>query len=244
MNKANWLRREWDHDSRAAILNELSITLVHELHQPLSIIMSNAEMAQRSAGQGDLDAAQIGALMDDIIVANEYAAALLKRLRCKLNGDGMKPSVVKVNDLIASVLRLMRSNLAHRQVQVEFKQAEPCCAVLADRVALEQVLINLINNGCKAMDQLAPADRVLTITATLDGEWVVVQVADVGVGLPPDPSLMFAPFYTTSPQGLGIGLSIVTSIMASHDGYLQASAGQPKGAVFSMHLPAMEASRL
>lgn len=237
-SEATRQRIELEHLSRVATLNELSTTLAHELNQPLSIIMSNAEAAQQLLRRPDIDVAELVVIIDDIIVADEHAGAMIQRLRRMLSRGESVPNVVKVDELVASVLQLMRSELAHRHVRVDLNREANDGTALADRVALEQVLVNLITNACDAMIEVAPADRVLTITTARDGDWVVIHVADVGAGLGAEPTRLFEAFYTTKQDGLGMGLSISKSIMANHGGRLEANDNQPRGAVFSMYLPA------
>lgn len=234
-------RLEFERLASVVSLGELSTSLAHELNQPLTIIMSNAEVAQQLLSQDSPDFHQAREAIDDVIVANEHAASLIRRLRRMLGRGEAAQSEVAVKELIESVLQLMRVELTHRQVSVVLPQVDCGAVVMADRVALEQVMVNLISNACDAMSDLPPPERKLTISAVQEEGSVVIDVSDMGVGLPADPDVLFSPFHSSKPSGLGLGLAIAKSIVTSYDGELHATTNQAGGAVFSVRLPVMTA---
>jgi C4-dicarboxylate-specific signal transduction histidine kinase len=230
-------RFELEHLSRVAGLSELSGALAHELNQPLAIIMSNAEAAQRLLQHPVPDLPEIRAILDDIVAADDRAGEVIKRLRGLLKRAAPDRRPMSLDEVVRSVLRFMQVDLVRRGVTVELALDDLPHKVFADRVPIEQVLINLISNACDAMAANAPGDRVLRITSNaLDG-MAQVRIVDVGSGLPKQPDRVFDPFYTTKPEGLGLGLPISRSIIRAHGGRLWAAANADRGAVFQVCLP-------
>jgi PAS domain S-box-containing protein len=230
-------RMALEHMSRVAMLSELSGALAHELNQPLAIIMSNAEAAQLLLQQEEPDLAEIRAILQDIVAADERAGEVILRLRQLLKRGQARREVQSLNLVVEGVLRFMRADLVRRSVTVELDLAPELPAVALDRVPMEQVLINLVNNGCDAMAGNAPSERLLAIgTRCTDGR-VELAISDRGTGLPAAPARVFEPFYTTKPDGLGMGLPISRSIVAAHGGVLEASNNEGRGATFVLRLP-------
>lgn len=230
-------RMALEHLSRVATLTELSGALAHELNQPLAIIMSNAEAAQRLMARADVDLDEIKAILTDIVEADERAGQVIRRLRSMLQRGAPNPVLVALNELIQGVLQFMRADLVRRGVSVELDLAEALPQVLIDRVPVEQVLINVIGNAADAMAGNAPDDRRIQLTTIRDGAALCIRVSDCGAGLPVTPERVFEPFYTTKQQGLGMGLAISRSIIAAYGGTLSAAANDGRGATFSIFLP-------
>jgi C4-dicarboxylate-specific signal transduction histidine kinase len=226
-----------EHMSRVAMLSELSGALAHELNQPLAIIMSNAEAAQLLLQQGEPDLAEIRAILQDIVAADERAGEVILRLRQLLKRGQARREVQSLNLVVEGVLKFMRADLVRRSVTVELDLAPQLPAVALDRVPMEQVLINLVNNGCDAMAGNAPSERLLSIRTRCTDGLVELAISDRGTGLPAAPARVFEPFYTTKPEGLGMGLPISRSIIAAHGGVLEASNNQERGATFVLRLP-------
>ncbi len=232
-------RVEVEHMSRVATMSELSGTLAHELNQPLGIIMSNAEAAQRMLERDPVDVAELREIMSDIVQADERAGQVIERLRAMLRRRAPERQPVDVDGLVADVLRFMRADLARRGVAVETALDAAGARVHADRVSLEQVLVNVIANACDAMDGTAADRRVLTVASSVEAAGAVVRIADRGGGLPDPPERVFAPFYTTKSEGLGMGLAISRSIVAAHGGKLSAQRNAEGGATFLIAIPTM-----
>ncbi len=232
-------RVQLEHLSRVAVLSELSGTLAHELNQPLAIIMSNAEAAQRLLERPAPDLAEIRAILGDIVDADERAGAVIQRLRLLLKRGGPQRRPLSVNELVQGVLQFMRADLIRRGIGVETALAARLPQVSADRVALEQVLINLIGNASDAMAANPPGGRRLAIETGVDAGCVQVRIADNGSGLPAAPETVFEPFYTTKTEGLGMGLAISRSIVSNHGGRLWAEPNEGRGATFRLALPVM-----
>jgi two-component system sensor kinase FixL len=230
-------RNELAHLSRVNLLGELSSSMAHELNQPLTAILANAEAARLHLQAGHLDKVELGAILDDIIEADTRAGDVITSMRKMLRKESHATELLNVNDLVGEVLRLMRSDLLSRGAVVEYEPSPAAPATMADRVQLQQVLINLIVNGCDAMTDLPRGRRILRLrTEAVDGK-VRVVVSDRGSGIPPEMlNGIFKPFFSTKAHGLGLGLSVCSSILALHGGALRASNNSDGGATFSVEL--------
>lgn len=219
---------------RAAVLGELSGAFAHELVQPLTSILGNAEAAlqicSRIDGQTELEE-----ILCDIINDDVRAAEVIKRLRSMLSRGEIQRQAVDLNQVVRDVLVLANSDLITRNVAVSLLLEPRSAPVLADPVQLQQVLLNLIVNACEAMSGIPREDRRLTISARVidDGRAVECAVGDRGSGLASgDLERIFTPFFTTKKRGLGLGLTICRSIVEAHGGRLWAENAPDRGAIF------------
>jgi PAS domain S-box-containing protein len=238
-------RKEVTHLTRVAILGELSGSLAHELNQPLTAILSNAQAAQRLLARAPLDPAVVGEILEDIVTDDLRAGEVITRLRALLKKGEASFQPLDLNDVATEVLALARSELIERHVTVSTRLAPVLPSVLGDRVQLQQVMLNLVLNACEAMGSTSPVQRRLTVsTAADDNGLLLTSIADRGSGIPPDATdLLFEPFFTTKPQGLGLGLSICRSIIAAHGGRLWADRNSDGGATFTFALPVQNGER-
>ena len=234
-------RVELEHLSRVAALSEMSGTLAHELNQPLAIIMSNAEAAQALLERPVLDLDEIRAILDDIVAADARAGEVIKRLRRMLKREEPTRRPLSMNDVVQGVLEFMRAELIRRGIMLDTALADGLPDVRADRIAIEQVLVNLITNACDAMADNLPGDRSLSVVTAFEGGMVCARIVDAGTGLPAATDRVFDAFYTTKKGGLGMGLAISRSILAAHGGQLSAESNQERGATFTVCLPVAEA---
>ena len=230
-------RIELEHLSRVATVSELSGALAHELNQPLAIIMSNAEAAQLLLERPSPDLDEIRAILKDIVDADARAGEVIRRLRGMLKRSAPQRQPLSLNGLLQEVLQFMRTDLVRRGIAVETSFADGLQHVSADRVPIEQVLINVITNACDAMAANAAGDRTLKVATSADSTMACVRFEDVGSGLPAIPERVFDAFYTTKREGLGMGLAISRSIIAAHGGRLSAEPSAPRGAGFIVCLP-------
>jgi PAS domain S-box-containing protein len=228
------------HLTRVATLGELSGALAHELSQPLTSILSNAQAAQLLLAQEPVELGELREILRDIVDDDRRAGEVIGRLRALLRRGETPRQLLAVNELTTDVLRLAHSELIAHAVTVTTELAPGLPRVRGDRVALQQVLLNLIVNACDAMRPEPPEARRLTAITRLEGaDTVRVAIVDHGVGLPAaGAERVFEPFFTTKEQGLGLGLVICRTIVAAHGGRLWATGNGARGATFAFTLPA------
>jgi two-component system, LuxR family, sensor kinase FixL len=230
-------RNELAHLSRVTSVSELSGSLAHELNQPLGIILSNAQAAQELLQQNPPVVGEVSEILTDIVAADRRAAEIIQRLRSLLKRGEATLQALPLNDLIEEVLRLVNADLIGRGVTVIRGLAPDLPPVIGDRIQLQQLTLNLILNAADAMAGNAPGTRRLYIATARHDSTVLTSVRDEGIGLPPDVESLFQPFFTTKPQGLGLGLGICRTIITAHHGRLWAEPHPEHGAVFHFELP-------
>lgn len=228
------------HLARVAMLGELSGALAHELQQPLTSILCNAEAAQLLAGSAQFKIEELREILEDIAAEDKRAGQIIQRLRSLLVCGELHVQPLQVADVLRDVLALAHGALAERNVQVRSHIDDRVSAVLADRVELQQVFLNLILNACEAMKANAAGDRSIDIVIALDAENRAVRtsVIDCGVGIARDQlEHIFHPFFTTKKDGLGLGLGVCHSIIGAHKGRMWATNNSHRGAAFHFTLP-------
>jgi two-component system, LuxR family, sensor kinase FixL len=238
--EAQLQREELAHLSRVAIVSALSGSIAHELSQPLSSILMNAEAGQRYVSRPAPDPGKVGAIFAEIVSADCRAAEIIGRLRTMLRRGEVVLQPVNVHESLEELIRLTGSDLNARGVSVANVITGDLPPAMTDRVQLQQVLVNLLVNACDAMESNPPGDRNVTLTAFIAQSEMRIGVLDHGVGLPDDIETLFRPFYTTKASGLGIGLSICRTLVTSHGGRLWAERRAERGAAFYVALPLAE----
>jgi two-component system, LuxR family, sensor kinase FixL len=235
--EAQLQREELAHLSRVATVSALSGSIAHELNQPLTSILSNAQAGQRFMSRDAADVGEVRAIFADIVSADRQAIDIIERLRTMLRRGEVALQPVSVNESIEELLRLTRSDLITRGISVSNLAEATLPPAMTDRVQLQQVLLNLIVNACDAMASNPPGERNLTLTTVIAQEEMHIGVLDNGVGLPDDVETLFRPFHTTKAGGLGMGLSICRSLVTSQGGSLWAERRSGGGAAFYVALP-------
>ncbi len=232
-------RREVTHLTRVASLGELSGALAHELNQPLTAILSNAQAAQRILAKKVIDLPEVREILNDIVVDDNRASEVIRRLRVLFKKGEAQLQPTDVNEVTMEVLGLAHSELITHQVTGSYQLTPGLPPVQADRIQLQQVLLNLVVNACEAMGGTDPTARTLGVSTVLRDNGIVnIEITDRGSGVPRDAmDRLFEPFYTTKENGLGLGLSISRSIVASHGGRLWARNNPDRGATFVVELP-------
>lgn len=231
-------RSELAHLSRVTMLGELSGSLAHELNQPLTAILCNAQAAQRFLAQGASSIEEVREILADIVSEDQRAGEVIHRLRVLLKKGEVQHQALSLNDVVRDVLKLVRSDLVNRGVTVQVDLALNAPQVSGDRVELQQVLLNLVINACDAMAAVSQPERRLHICTELMEDAVCIRVADCGPGLPPDLlEHVFTPFYTTKLHGMGLGLAVCRTIISAHGGKLWAQSEPDAGATFHVTLP-------
>jgi PAS domain S-box-containing protein len=236
-------RQEVTHLMRVSVLGELSGAIAHEVNQPLTAILSNAQAALYLLGRDSPDLAEVRDALQDIVQEDNRAGEVIQRLRTLLKKGESRSEEVDVNELVDSTTTLLRSELIGRRTIVETDLATDLPVVWGDSVQLQQVLLNLIMNAMDAMASTPVAQRRINIyTRATPAGTVEVVVKDNGPGINPvDGKRLFVPFYTTKNHGLGLGLTICSTILQKHGGTMTLRNDDAGGAVagFSLPIPGM-----
>lgn len=222
--------------AKAATLAELSTALAHELNQPLSMILTNAEAAQALLAQDRPDLSEIREILADIVGADRRAADVIRQLRGLVQRGEPQREALSLGDAIHRVLHLLASEIDDHEITVDLNLAPDLPPVQADRVLMDQVLLNLLDNACTVLVDNPPGERRLSIVTRARGDEVLLEITENGPGVS-DPERVFDPFYSTKPGGLGIGLSIVRSIVRSHRGRVWMESAPGHGATVHVSLP-------
>jgi two-component system sensor kinase FixL len=237
--EAQQQRNELTHLSRVNLLGELSGSLAHELNQPLTAILSNAQAAQRFLTRDKPDLAEVRNILDDIVAEEKRAGDIIQRLRLLLKKGEIQRLPLDLNKVVYEVLRLLHSDLVNHSMAVNLDLDRKLLPVMGDRVQLQQVLLNLIMNANEAIASHNENNCKLFIrTEQIDDTKARLAVADQGSGIPSEYiDSIFEPFFTTKPHGMGLGLAICRSIITAHGGQLWAANNNPVGATFYFTLP-------
>ena len=226
------------HMNRNASATVYCAALVHELNQPLAAIMSNAEAAELFLKMDPPPLAEVAEILGDIRRDDLRASELIQRMRELLKKSEAAASTLNMNDIVANAVTLLTSEARMRKMALRQTCAPVALAVSADRIQLQQVLINLTLNGMDAMAGCGEGRRELEIvTRVADGRDAEVLVRDRGCGFDHDLGRVFESFFTTKPQGMGLGLSISAAIIAAHGGRVWAENNADGGATVGFRLP-------
>jgi C4-dicarboxylate-specific signal transduction histidine kinase len=222
--------------ARVTSLNALTASIAHEVNQPLTAVTNNANACRRLLAKRNLEPEILQQALDGIVADAARAGAVLARIRAFIKNAPVAKCEVDINDVIQEVLALAGHELQKNQVSVDCHLTETLPPVRADRVQLQQVLLNLFMNGVEAMSGAQP--RTLSVNSRTDESGnVLVAVGDSGTGFGSEVDRLFTPFFTTKGNGMGMGLPISRSLIENHGGRLWAAANSPHGAVFSFTLP-------
>jgi C4-dicarboxylate-specific signal transduction histidine kinase len=236
-------RNALQHLSRVSMLGQMSASIAHQLNQPLTAILANAEAAQQMLRQDPLDLEEVKQICDDIVSQDQRAAAVIRRLGALFKRGEMQIQPVDLNALLSESLDLLHANLITDHITVTTQLAEGLHSFDGDKVQLQQVLLNLIMNAADAMRDTPVVMRRLMIgTEAADAE-IRVRVRDHGPGIAPkDLKNIFEPFWSGKSAGMGIGLSICQSIVAAHHGSLTVANNPDGGATFFLIFPTLQAA--
>ena len=233
------LRSQLAHAMRVATAGELSGAFAHELRQPLTAILANAQAGIRLLTRNPTEVQQVREILEDIVQRDRHAADVIARVRSFLLEGDSRFDTVEVDAVVRDAISLSRSTVELLQVDVQAQICAGLPPVRGDPVQLLQVVLNLIVNACEAMISVPQRDRQLRLAVGRCDEHVEVTVADRGVGLPAGhEDRVFEPFFTTKPKRLGLGLAIGRSIAAAHGGRLWAENNPQQGATFHLALDA------
>ena len=234
-------REELAHSVRVSMMGELMASLAHELNQPLAAIRSNAQAALRFLAAPVPDLEEVRAALAEIVEDDRWASEVIRRLRMLARRGKSERTRLDFNEVLRDTLQLVRTEVIERSVSVTVELAPSLPPVLGDRVQLQQVFLNLVLNAVEAMAG-AEGFRTLGVRTVVEGDAVTVSVQDSGRGLgDADLERIFDAFYTTKPEGLGMGLSISLSIIEAHGGRLWGGRNADRGMTFHFSLPAAPA---
>jgi PAS domain S-box-containing protein len=232
------LQDELMHAGRISTMGELAGTLAHEINQPLSAIMSNAQAAKRYLEAPAPDIEEVQEILRDIVTEDARAGAVINRLRALLKKAKTVFEPLCLNSIFEEVIGLLRSDVVVRDVKVSTEFDSRLPSIRGDRIQLQQVALNLMLNSFDAIADRPRGDRRVLIRTWQNDSQVLAAVRDNGKGLSPGGiERAFNPFYTTKPQGLGLGLSISRSIINRHHGRIWVENNPDGGAVFFFSLP-------
>ncbi|GFE85179.1 hypothetical protein GCM10011488_01330 [Steroidobacter agaridevorans] len=235
------LRSNLAHAGRVTALGELASGLAHELRQPLTAILTDAQAAQMLLRAPDPDLVELPEILAEIVRDSQRAAGVIDRLGKMLKRQPMVLVRMSVEDLLKDVTSLVHGDIVRRGISLQTNLGYRGMFVQGDRVHLSQVLINLVINAMDAVDGLEQARRRVVLHARTNAEgWIEIGVADAGSGIPHEAmKKIFEPFFTTKPSGMGMGLAISRTIIEAHNGRLWAENNPELGATFWLAMPAL-----
>jgi two-component system sensor kinase FixL len=225
-------------------MGELTASLAHEINQPLSAIMSNAQAARRYLNAPTPDVEEVQEILHDIIKEDARAGEVIQRLRGLLKKAKAEFESLDLNLIFKEVAGLLHSDAVIRDVRIDFELNPLLPSVCGDRIQLQQVALNLVLNAFEATNERPRSDRRVLIRTGLRDSQVLAAIKDNGPGVSSgDAEKVFQPFFTTKPEGLGMGLSISRSIITRHQGRIWAENNPGGGATFYFSLPVSQGER-
>ncbi|MFJ3485988.1 sensor histidine kinase [Pseudomonas sp. NPDC090202] len=226
------------HVARVTALGELATSIAHEVNQPLASIRASGEACHRWLNRAEPDLGEVRSSIDRMISSSIRAAEVIQRVRTLSRNCHPVRQPESFSDIVNETLGLVKYELSRHHVKLRLDLQAGPVLICADRVQLQQVVLNLIINACQAMSAVEPRARILTVRSRAHGSEALLEVCDRGPGIKTDVfASLFSPFFTTKAEGLGMGLSICRSIVTYHEGRIWAGAGEEGGAVFSVALP-------
>jgi signal transduction histidine kinase len=234
---------ELAHVNRYSMAGELATSIAHELNQPLGSILVNTETAELLLNEPSPDMTELKEILSDIRRDDQRAGEVIRRLRSILKRVPFEARQFDLNDTVRESISLV-SGIAHaREINVERLLSAEALPVSGDRIQVQQVLLNLLLNATDAMATQDKAQRKVVLRTARDGDAAVIEIADNGPGiLAENVDEIFQPFYTTKPNGMGMGLSIARTIIEAHEGQISAERRAGQGAVFRVRLPLARSS--
>jgi C4-dicarboxylate-specific signal transduction histidine kinase len=224
--------------SRLTTMGELAASIAHEINQPLTAVTNNSNACLRLLANHNLQPEVLRRALGEIVAEATHASAIIARIRGFIMKEPAEKIELDINEVIQAVLALTARELDENRILLTCHLTKGLPLVLGDRVQLQQVLLNLIMNGIEAMSSVSNRSRLLCVESRMEQSGdVLVLIRDSGHGLCSEPDRVFTPFFTTKPNGMGMGLSISRSVVEGLGGRLWAKPNFPHGAVFSFTLP-------
>jgi len=235
---------ELAHINRAATMGELTASLAHEIKQPIAAAVTDAKTCLRWLGRDQPDLVEAREAASRIIKDVIRASDIISRIGLLFKKGAAERELVDVNEVIQEMITLLRSEASRCSISIHVDLASDLPKIMADRVQLQQVFMNLMLNGIEAMKDMDSTGELTIKSQQSDDRQLLISVGDTGVGLKPEQAeKMFNAFFSTKPQGTGMGLTISRSIIESHGGRLWATAHSGRGATFQFTLPSDHSSQ-
>ena len=229
-------RRKLSAAMQIATVAEMSASIAHEINQPLASVVTNAHACQTWLSHDPPNLERAQATLERIIRDGHSAAEVVRRIRALFKEAAPVKAPLDINQIVAEVLRVLSDELRDNSIVVETELAVDLPRIVGDHVQIQQTLINLVHNATEAMAVLIARPKSLVVRSRREGDHLLVEVRDFGVGIK-DPTLVFEPFFTTKESGMGMGLSISRSIVEAHGGRIWATANEDAGTTISFTLP-------
>ena len=235
------MQAELARASRLTTMGQMAASIAHEINQPLAGVVNNANAGLRWLTNRPPNIDEVRAALRRIVNDGERGSGIIESIRAMLKKDDRKRVNLDLNELIRDVMRLTQGQFQKQGVSIRSELAENLSTVSADRVQLQQVILNLLMNAAEATASNSNRERLVCVRSEKhDGDWVRISVEDSGTGIKPeDEKRIFEAFFTTKADGMGMGLSICRSIVQSHGGRITAARAMPRGSVFQVILPAV-----
>jgi len=227
------------HVARVTTLGELTASIAHEVNQPLAAIVINGNASLRWLADNSPNVHEAKTAIDRIVKDANRASSVIARVRELTKNAPREKERVRINELLLETIGLLERQIRENGVVLQTQLVDDLPPVMADRVQLQQVALNLILNAIEAMQSLPPGARNIVVSSGRDGANVTASVQDIGPGpLPGNVDRLFDAFYSTKSGGMGMGLTISRSIIEAHGGRIWATANLPRGAIFQFAVPA------
>jgi signal transduction histidine kinase len=225
--------------NRVTTMGELTASLAHELSQPISGAITNANVGLRMLGSDSPNLDEMRVVFSRIARDAQRATEIIRRIRSQFEKDAPNREILDINEIIPETIALLRDEAVRYNISVRTELAADLPQIVGDRVQLQQVAMNLIVNSIEAMKDVDGLREIVVRSQRAENEQILVSVSDSGTGFPPQlVEQIFDPFFTTKPHGTGMGLRISRSIIESHGGRLWAEPADGRGATFHLNLPA------
>ena len=234
------MQAELERAARFTAMGELAASIAHEINQPLAAIVNNASAGLRWINNRPPNLDEVRLVLGRLVNDGGRCSEIIAGIRAMLKKGSQSRAEIDLNELICGVKNLVQSQLETRGVLIQTQLADDLPRVMADRVQLQQVFLNLFVNAAEAMACISDRERVVNVRSErYDGEGALIAVQDLGIGIDAaHAGRIFDAFFTTKSEGMGMGLSICQSIVQSHGGRMMVSPGNPHGSVFCVILPA------
>jgi PAS domain S-box-containing protein len=224
--------------TRIATVGELSASIAHELNQPLTSVIANAQACKRWLAASTPDLTEARASVENVVRDARSADETMQSIRALFKRQTFQKRERNVKDMILGAVRLLREDETRRTADIDFDLPDGLPPVFVDQIQIQQVLLNLISNGIEATENTERTPRILITASSLDDRSVLLEVIDNGSGITGGDSI-FDAFVTTKSKGMGIGLAVSRSIIEAHEGLLTAANNEDYGATFSVVLPVL-----